>query len=397
MKIICGRCKSEAVNQKTGICFSCGLRNKPGVDPVQQQQEALRAEQLAAEKAKQLQQEKANATLTQMAELAEKGDTVEAFKLLKLFTPLSEDMKQKMLKIEAKLWQMQDIPEMQIKILEKLCQQLPFTEPHFNEFYQLACLFQQHQSPGKALNIFQQFIDQSNHFYAADIVSRWRTLKDLGTCSESLNLDQVPTIRLGGLERSVEALRGWLDDASRKQIYFREGIVLNEEDLDRSEKIDLTFNGNITLESIAMQLHNSLEKSGLAKQLKADVKQLVFQHGQKDNKDVNRFVVITPIADSLLQLLSGQINIACAVLFDGNAGASLSFYNVFMPDPPEKQAGKQLAVHAFNDNIYRSVVDVMQIPSPQRAARISSLQDRITKAVREKLEQASPNQGQVFF
>lgn len=397
MKIVCSRCKSEAVNQNTGICLSCHFRNKPKVDPAQQQQEALRAQQLAAEKAQKLQYEQATAALAQMAELAENGDTVEAFKLLKEFKPLTDEMKLAALKIEAKLWQAQDIPEMQIKVLEKLCQQLPFTEPHFNEFYQLACLFQQHQSPGKALNIFQQFIDQSNHFYASDIVSRWRTLKELGTCSESLNLDQVPTIRLGGLERSVEALRGWLDDASRKQIYFREGIVLNEDELDRSEKIDATFNGSITLESIAMQLQNSLETSGLAKQLKVEVKQLVFQHGHKENKDVNRFVVIAPLADSLLQLLSGQITIACAVLFDGNAGASLSFYNVFMPDPPEKQAGTQLTVHAFNDNIYRSVMDVMQIANPQRAARISSLQDRVTKAVREKLEQASPNQGQVFF
>lgn len=394
----CQRCQSRAV-MPSGVCLSCGLQNPPRVDKAKEAAERQAREAEARRRQQQQTRQQALNQIDQALTLATAGDLRQANELLRQIDGRDRDIHIARTQAEAELWRLQSVPEMQLKTLEKLREELPFDEANLDYYYQLACLYQDGGSAGKALHIFNQFVEKGVHLHRDDILDRWRQLKDSDTAADAGSGAEADLqLWVGGKERASEALRGWVDAANRAQRYFRDSILLNEDDYRSAERISQPFTGDIDLRDILTELNRVLQQEGFGQDIVAELHQLSIRHaGSEASARPATALLLRPLKDPLLTLDSGSLRLATQVMFEGKTGASLTYYECFTPHNPESGAGQQPDPRDFNDSVYQGVTQLQQTPDPQRTRRLQTYRELVKATVETALQKRARGGSQMFF
>ncbi|MCG8050157.1 MAG: hypothetical protein JAZ15_03060 [Candidatus Thiodiazotropha endolucinida] len=335
----------------------------------------------------------------QVKTLIEEGRHHEAWTIIRAVEPVDVDQRVTKKQLEAMLWGKDGLPEKQLEVLEGVQADLPFDESSLEFYYDLACLLQRQDSPGKALHIFKRFIDNQYHTFRNDILERYRQLKDSGVVGDAGSgmVGETHRVYVGGMQPTVESLRAWIDQSSRLPEYFRHSILLNDSEYDRAERVDRPFNGDLSQAELAAAFKQALARAGLdAFQVEEQRLMLQFGGPQGQQKPAN-ILMLCPRSGTPLNANSGAIRFGVEVALIGRTGASLNYYEFFTPARPEDAPGQQPDIRDFNDAIYQTIISIHATPDPQRNALIGTLRDLVKGTVEAELERRRQSGYQSFF
>mgnify|MGYP000356011940 CR=1 FL=1 len=392
----CYQCSSAAVMPRSGICLSCGHLNQ--AVKVEAEEKLKTQQQAEQEREKQLREE----TLIRIASvinLAEQGEIKQANQILQAVITEDPELNIAKRRAEAELWRIQKLPEMQLAILEKLQSQLAFNQANLDYYYQLACLLQQLDSPGKAYYIFNQFIESSLHLYKDDIIDRWRQLKEQGITAESSHgLVSGHILRVISMDKSDASLRGLIDEISRKQQYFRDSVLLNQQDYQDLEKIEHAYSGELVLKDLVKAIQRTLELEDFGLSIKVETQDMsLFQNKGQSQTMPLTLITLKPIKDRALCFDEGSIYLGVQVLFEGKTGVNLGFYEYFTPQKPEDLPGQQADARDFNDALYTVLTSIQHTSDQRRKSRLQTLKELLQRTVKSELEKRGRSQTAQFF
>ena len=388
----CARCGSGAV-MPIGVCLSCGFQNAPAVDPRAAERER-QAQELAERKAR---SEAALARLREALALAEAGDLAQATRLWNGVTDDAPEVERERLWVESELWRLKGVPEKRQMALERLVDKLPFDEAHLQQRYDLACLYEAHGAPGKAFRLLNQFVDRGFDYFQDDILERWRRLKAASPGAEGADAGSSAfRVRVGAMDRTAEAARAWIDEASRARRYFSDSILLNE-DFKDPEAIDRSAGVQPGAQEIVRELTDTLRRSGFAAEYAVVEQRIALQHEVGAPGQDTPVWVLRATAPGPLRFESGSVNLAVHVIARGRAGVSLAFYELFTPHDPEDVAGPPQDVRSFNDSILDTLMRLRQ-PDPARHERLRTLREEVVKrSIERLLERSGRGAADLFY
>ncbi len=367
-----------------GVCLACGFLNRPAVDPQKEQQERQRKAREEREAQARAEVQTALDQLDRALQLAQSGDLAEATRTWHAVRNEHPDVARQRLRVEAELWRFKDVPEKRQKALEQLVEQLPFDEKHLQERYELACLYEETGSPGKAFRLLKQFLDQGYDWYRDDILSRWRRLKEAGVTGGAHESDAgAYRVRVGAMDRTVESVRAWIDEATRSRGYFSDSILLND-DFKEPLAIDRAASTKPAAAELTSELNDALRRTGFAGEYRAVEQRIALQHEAGLPGGDTPVLLIRSTGPGPLWFDMGAVNLAVHVIERGRAGVSLAYYELFTPHDPEELPGKQPDARSFNDAVLDALLRLQQ-PDPARQERLRTLREQVVRQSVERL------------
>jgi|GEM_PF-2652964 len=394
-KMRCVRCQSEAVMPDTGYCFKCKFHNKPLVNP-EEEARKKRAQQAAEQEAvKQAAREAIRRELQAVLEAARSGDLPGATKRLQGINPPETDLRIEKMKVQAELWRLKDVPDMQLKVLEELATELPFDQKTLEFYYEMACLYQEGGSDAKAFTILNRFVENSYDWFKEDILTRWQQLKGKGTTPSHGPYRGSCRIMVGAMDRTVESVRAWIDRATADQRCFTESILLNDSSFKDIERVERSFSSAFELKSVVSGHNRRLQESGYIHYQSEQGQIALEQEGVSGGSEAE-VLVIRPTGNGPLVLEFGTINLAAQFMPEGRSAVSLAFYEFFTPRSPQDFPGQQPDLRDFNDKIYKTV-SLIQQNNTERTVLLRSHRELIVKSVTAFLEQQDRADGDLLF